>query len=70
MKEILLDTLKRYREQQILVDGAKFAEKNEVRGYLKSIVQTADGIIFLDGNGKEVAKIPAMIKNPNLNGGD
>jgi len=70
MKEILLDTLKRYREQQILVDSAKFADKAEVRGYLRNIVQTADGIIFINGNGEEILKIPSMITNTNLSGGD
>ena len=69
-KENLLETLKYYRQQQILADSAKFDGKDEMRGYIKVILPVADGIVFLNGNGEEVAKIPAMISNPNLHGGD
>ena len=69
-KENLLDALTRYRQMQIKTDSAIFAGKNEMRGYLKNIIQTEDGIIFLNGAGEEIAKIPALIKNPNLHGGD
>ncbi len=69
-KENLLDTLKRYRQQQILADSAKFAGKEEVRGYVRNILQVADGIIFVNGAGEEIMKIPTAYKNQNLNGGD
>lgn len=70
MKEMLLDTLTRYRQMQVQADSKTFATKDELRGYINRIEQTEDGIIFFDGSGKQVLKIPAMIKNQNLNGGD
>lgn len=69
-KSALLDTLTIYRKTQIQIDSAKFASKDEMRGYINRIEQVDDGIVFYDGNGKAIVKIPAMIKNPNLNGGD
>ena len=69
-KSALTDALTMYRETQLRIDSANFASKDEMRGYINRIEQVDDGIIFFDGNGKAVAKIPAMIKNPNLHGGD
>lgn len=70
MKEIVLDALQKYRRTQLEIDSKYFASKDEMRGYINRIEQVDDGIIFFDGNGREVLKIPAMIKNPNLHGGD